>query len=286
MPDPSLSAQSLLDRLPEVRVVLVGTTHPGNMGSAARALKTMGLSQLAFVAPREFPAAEATALAAGADDLLAAAKVYDALEPALQDCVWVIGTSARMRGHSVPVMSPEAAAAHLLMHAGAGPVALVFGRESSGLSNDELDRCNATVQIPTAADFRSLNLAAAVQVMAYLLRATALGHLVGADAAVPRSESSAPDALSPVSEAEQNPDYTGIAPAHRPASHAELEALFVHLQRVLILIDFIDPERPRHIMRRLRHVFLRAGLTSSEVQILRGILTQTERGKGRSTWQE
>jgi tRNA (cytidine32/uridine32-2'-O)-methyltransferase len=243
--------QEILHR---IRVVLVGTTHPGNIGSSARAMKTMGLSDLALVDPRHFPSAEATALAAGADDLLAGARVLSRIEQAVSDCVWVVGTTARRRGHSAPVQAPDAAARELVARAAAGPVALVFGRESSGLSNDELDRCNALVQIPTDPAFSSLNLAAAVQVMAYACRVAALER------------------------AEQPPPGYDPDP---PASQAELDALFDHYLRALVQIEFLDPEKPRHLMRRLCHLYLRAGLSRSEVAILRGILTHTERGGGR-----
>lgn len=240
--------------LESVRVVLVGTTHPGNIGSAARAMKTMGLRRLVLVDPQRFPSAEATALAAGADDLLTRAQIFSSLEEAIADCVWVVGTSARSRGQSVPVLPPQPAANALLAHVAGGPVALVFGRESSGLSNDELDRCNAFVQIPTDPDFRSLNLAAAVQVMAYACRMAAL------------------------EQGEEQPIEEGYDP---PATQEEMEALFEHYLRVLIQIEFVDAERPRHIMRRLRHLYQRKGMTASEVRILRGILTHTERGGGR-----
>lgn len=244
----------MLQTLSRIRVVLVGTTHPGNIGSAARAMKTMGLSDLILVEPRQFPSAEATALAAGADDVLAAARVLPRLEDALSDCVWAVGTSARRRGYSVPVLDPAPAARDLFDRAHQGPVALVFGRESSGLTNEELDCCNALVQIPANPEFSSLNLSAAVQVLAYSCRIAALER---------QSE--------PVPEYDPDP----------PATQAELEALFDHYLRALIRIEFLDPDKPRHLMRRLRHLYLRAGLSASEVRILRGILTHTERGGGR-----
>ena len=239
--------------LRRIRIVLVGTTHPGNIGSAARAMKTMGLTDLVLVDPQRFPSAEATALAAGADDILSGARLEQSLSEAIRDCVWVTGTSARRRGHSVPALAPEPAARDLFLRAARGPVAIVFGRESSGLANDELDLCNALVQIPTDPAFSSLNLAAAVQVMAYVCRAAALEHV---------------DVPS-----EYDPDP--------PATQSELEGLFEHYLRALVRIEFLDPEKPRHLMRRLRHLYLRAGLSASEVRILRGILTHTERGGGR-----
>ncbi|WP_018861784.1 MULTISPECIES: RNA methyltransferase [unclassified Thioalkalivibrio] len=241
--------------LGRVRVVLVGTTHPGNIGSAARAMKAMGIADLVLVAPERFPHADATALASGADDLLVRARVVDDLAAAVSDCVWVIGTSARLRTHSVPVLGPDVAAEQVLTHASERPVALVFGREHSGLTNTELDHCNAFVQIPTVADFSSLNLAGSVQVMTYALRMAALA---GASAPVAVEPSDARDPL---------------------ATQADMEGLFSHFEQALTTIDVLDPENPRHLMRRLRHLYMRAGLSASEVRMLRGILTHTERGR-------
>ena len=245
------------ERLGRARVVLVGTTHPGNIGSAARAMKAMGITDLVLVAPEKFPHADATALASGADDLLARARVVEDLAAAVADCVWVVGTSARLRTHSVPVLGPDVAAGQVLAHASAGPVALVFGREHSGLTNTELDHCNAFVQIPTVPDFSSLNLAGSVQVMTYALRMAALGG------------------VSPVP---PGADATGVE-RDPPATQAEMEGLFRHFEQALTTIDVLDPENPRHLMRRLRHLYLRAGLSASEVRMLRGILTHTERGR-------
>lgn len=245
----------MVEALARIRCVLVGTTHPGNIGASARAMKAMGLRQLALVSPLHFPAAEATARAAGADDLLAEAVVVESLDDVLRDCVWVLGTTARRRGHSVPVLTPEVAVRQLIAHASVSPVAILFGRESSGLTNTELDCCNALVQIPTAPDFRSLNLGAAVQLLTYLCRREAF--------------------------AEESADPVPDGGPDRPASQAELSALFEHYERALIAIEFLDPDEPRQLMRRLRHLYLRSGLTVSEVQILRGILTHTERGGAR-----
>lgn len=243
------------ERLDRVRVVLVGTTHPGNIGSAARAMKAMGVTDLVLVAPERFPHADATALASGADDLLARARVVDDVAAAVSDCVWVVGTSARLRTHSVPVLGPDVAAGQALANAAQGPVALVFGREHSGLTNTELDHCNAFVQIPTVPDFSSLNLAGSVQVMTYALRMAAL---TGTD---PGQASEAGEARDPL------------------ATQAEMEGLFRHFEQALTTIEVLDPDNPRNLMRRLRHVYMRAGLTGSEVRMLRGILTHTERGR-------
>lgn len=243
------------ERLNRVRVVLVGTTHPGNIGSAARAMKAMGVTDLVLVAPERFPHADATALASGADDLLARARVVEDVAAAVSDCVWVVGTSARLRTHSVPVLGPDVAAGQALENAALGPVALVFGREHSGLTNTELDYCNAFVQIPTVPDFSSLNLAGSVQVMTYALRMAAL---TGMD---PGQASAAGEARDPL------------------ATQDEMEGLFRHFEQALTTIEVLDPDNPRNLMRRLRHLYMRAGLTSSEVRMLRGILTHTEKGR-------
>ncbi|WP_018169501.1 RNA methyltransferase [Thioalkalivibrio sp. ALMg9] len=243
------------ERLNRVRVVLVGTTHPGNIGSAARAMKAMGVTDLVLVAPERFPHADATALASGADDVLARARVVDDVAAAVSDCVWVVGTSARLRTHSVPVLGPDVAAGQALENAGLGPVALVFGREHSGLTNTELDYCNAFVQIPTVPDFSSLNLAGSVQVMTYALRMAALTGMDSGQA------SAAGEARDPL------------------ATQAEMEGLFRHFEQALTTIEVLDPDNPRNLMRRLRHLYMRAGLTGSEVRMLRGILTHTEKGR-------
>ncbi len=237
--------------LDSIRFVLVGTQHPGNIGSAARAMKTMGLGRLALVAPEQFPHPEAVALAAGADDLLAAAEVHPALEPALADCRLVLGCTARSRTVRLPEYSPREAAVRLRDAAGQGAVALLFGRERTGLTNEELQRCHAAVHIPANPAFSSLNLAAAVQVLAYELRLAALER-----------------------------DGAGAAVAERaepPATQAELEGLFAHLSQTLDDIDFHKGRAPEMVMQRLRRLFLRADLDQREVRILRGIFSEAQR---------
>lgn len=242
--------------LDHIRVVLVATTQPGNIGSAARAMKTMGLRRLHLVAPRLFPHAEATALAAGATDVLESAIVHSALEPAVADCSLLIGASARRRGVALPELAPREAATQLLAAARAGrQVALLFGTERTGLSNDELQRCHACVRIPADADYSSLNLAQAVQVLAYELRLAALdaGAVTDAGGEQPRG------------------------PRERPATSAELEGFFRHLDEALHAIDFHKGKDGTTIMRRLRRLFLRARPSEREVAILHGILAEAER---------
>jgi TrmH family RNA methyltransferase len=231
-----------------IAVVLVETTHPGNIGAAARAMKTMGLQSLRLVKPKIFPSADATARAAGADDILVAAKVYERLTDALSDCVMVMGSSARLRNLSCPVVRPDEAAREMLDLASAGSkVAIIFGRESSGLSNEELDLCNKLIVIPTANKFSSLNLASAVQLICYEL----FRH-----AAVEKTFE----------------DRTGT----ELATNAEMDQFYMHLEECLIEIKFLDPEKPRRLMRRLKQMFNRAALDKNEYNILRGILASVQ----------
>ena len=239
-----------------LRIVLVGTQHPGNIGSAARAMKTMGLSCLHLVAPERFPDPEANTLAAGADDVLAAAPVHADLDAALAGCHFVLGTSARRRHVPLPEMNPREAARALLEAAGRGPVALLFGRERTGLENEELQRCHASVGIPTDPGFSSLNLAAAVQVLAYELR---LAVLDAAGGGLPSGRPMPPPESEP------------------PATADELERYFAHLDQALHEIDFHKGKPPEMVMQRLRRLYLRAGLDAREVKILRGILAEAQR---------
>jgi TrmH family RNA methyltransferase len=231
-----------------LRVILVETTHPGNIGATARAMKNMGLSRLALVRPSRFPHAEATARAAGADDILAKTRIVDNLEEALSDCQLVMGASARRRGLSGPELDPRQCAEQVAKSGPHVEIALVFGRESSGLTNDEMDRCHFLVRIPTDPAFGSLNLAAAVLVLAYELRMMA-------------------HSVRPVCLSE-----TGKF----PASAEEMAHFYEHLERVLLATGFLNPASPRHLMRRLRRLFNRAKPDQHEIKILRGILSSVQ----------
>jgi tRNA (cytidine32/uridine32-2'-O)-methyltransferase len=231
-----------------VCVVLVQTTHPGNIGAAARAMKNMGVERLTLVSPLQHPSAEASARASGADDVLAAAQVRADLAEAVADCRVVIGASARLRSVPWPVLTPREAGALAVASAEQAPVALVFGRESSGLSNEELDLCTHLVHIPTDPGFSSLNVAMAVQVICYELRLAAL----------------------------TGPAVTGLSTGGEVASNAEMEGLFAHLEQALDDIGFIDARRSEKLMRRLRRLFHRAAPDSDEVNILRGILSAAQ----------
>ncbi|MCH4810771.1 RNA methyltransferase [Vreelandella neptunia] len=240
--------------LERIRIVLIGTSHPGNIGGVARAMHNMGLADLALVAPRcEVIAQESISRASGADHLLHQASVHATLEEAVADCTLAVGASARSRTLPWPMLSPRELADRLPAECQpeGALVALVFGREDSGLTNAELQRCHAHVHIPTNADFSSLNLAAAVQVLAYECRMAWLSQV---DA--PAVETNADDDL---------------------ATHAELERYFEHLERTLIGIDFHDPDQPRQLMARLRRLYLRARPERMEMNILRGILSATEK---------
>lgn len=237
-----------------IRIVMVETTHPGNIGAAARAMKNMGLQSLSLVAPARFPCDQASVRASGADDLLSAASVHADLASAVADCRIVIGASARRRSVSWPLLTPGEAAPLALRSAQTAPVALVFGRESSGLSNAELDRCTHLLHIPTAPEFGSLNVAMAIQLVAYELRLAWLDAAEGA-------------AQAPVEPPAADPPV---------ASNAEMEGLFAHLEQALDDIGFIDARRSDKLMRRLRRLFHRAAPDADEVNILRGILSAAQ----------
>lgn len=238
-----------------LRIVLVGTQHPGNIGSAARAMKTMGLSKLVLVAPEKAPDRDTHAMAAGADDLVESAPVFATLAEAVADCRWVLGCTARSRRIQLEPMHPRDAARRAVVAAEGGPVALVFGRERTGLDNEELQLCHAAVHIPSDPAFSSLNLAAAVQVLSYELRCAVLGDVAGIE----------------VDTARTPPPGGSVAP------HAELEGLFAQLAETLEQIDFHKGRAPASAMRKLRRLYLRANLDSAEVRLLRGVLADTQR---------
>ena len=236
-----------------LRIVLVGTQHPGNIGSAARAMKTMGLSRLVLVAPEKAPDRDTQAMAAGADDLVEAAPVFASLAEAVADCRWVLGATARNRRIQLEPLHPRDAARRAVLATASGPVALVFGRERTGLDNDELQLCHAAVHIPSDPAFSSLNLAAAVQVLSYELRMAALGEAAAAPADV---------------QAE-------------PATHADFEGFMSHLERVVTASGFHDPANPKRLLPRMRRLLNRVRLEKEEVAILRGMLTTFETPKRR-----
>ena len=268
-PDPALPDPVLPDLASaahaRVRVVLVGTQHPGNIGSAARALKTMGFGRLVLVAPERFPHADANALAAGALDILEQAVRVETLAEAVADCRLVLGCTARSRRVALEELPPWAAADRVRTTADAGgEVAVVFGRERTGLENDELQLCHAAVHIPANPAYSSLNLAAAVQVLAYELR-------VGWSRSQGAEGRAAP---APVVVGVEGEDVGGSEP---PATHAQLEGFFSQLADTLDAIDFHKGRTPEAAMRKLRRIFLRADLDARDVRLLRGVLADAQR---------
>lgn len=243
---------SAADTLKSIRIVLCGTVHPGNIGAAARALKTMGLGRLHLVAPARFPDPQAEWRASGAIDVLRRARVCATLDEALGGVVFSVACTARARELAVPMVTAREAASRVIRHARGGPVALVFGNETFGLTGDEVGKCHLLATIPADARYPSLNLGAAVQVFCYELRQAALGD-------------DAPRTKQPT-----------------PVPHEEVERFLAYLERTMIETGFLDPRHPKRLMPRLRRLFLRAQLEKDEVNILRGLLETLRRPKSRS----
>jgi len=244
---------SVESRLTRVRVVLINTTHPGNIGAAARAMKVMGLSSLHLVTPKIFPNAEATAMASGADDLLQTAVVHDSLDSALAGCSLVLGTSARLRSLPMPMLDARRAAEQAVHEADGyeakgHEVAILFGRERYGLVNEEMQRCQYLVNIPSNPAYSSLNLAQAVQIIGYELRVAAMG---GAGTSLPPLD-------------------------WEPVDDRQMEGFFEHLEQTLLDIRFLNPKQPKKLMMRLRRLFNRARPDQNEINILRGILKASQ----------
>lgn len=229
----------------------MGTTHPGNVGATARAMKNMGLSRLVLVAPKIWPAREGLSMAASALDILDHARVVDTVEEAIADCHLVLGTSARLRDMPVPLLDPATCASTVVDSLGHKEIALVFGREASGLTNAELHLCHFHVHIPVNPEYPSLNLAAAVMVLCYEIRKAMLAR------SVPAAEGS-------------------VYWDKEPATMADMDLYLQHLEAVLIRLDFHDPDKPRQLMRRLRRLYQRIQPDKMELNILRGILAATD----------
>ena len=242
------SVNTMLDN---IRIVLVNTSHTGNIGSTARAMKTMGLSNLYLVDPVSEPDGQASALAAGAGDVLANATIVSSLQEAVADCGLVVGTSARSRTHSWPMLEPRECGLKLVDEVAKYPVALVFGRENNGLTNEELQQCHFHVCIPANPEYSSLNLAAAVQTLCYEVR---MAHL-----SQTRVESEIPD--YPLNE--------------------DLERFYTHLESTLQGTNFIVKNHPGVVMTKLRRLFNRARPESQELNILRGILSSIDKSIGK-----
>ncbi|MDR8524344.1 tRNA (cytosine(32)/uridine(32)-2'-O)-methyltransferase TrmJ [Shewanella fidelis] len=241
--------------LSNIRVVLVGTSHPGNIGSTARAMKTMGLSNLYLAEPKVEPDGHSIALAAGASDILKHAITVGSVEEAIADCSLVIATSARSRTLDWPMLEPREAGEKLVASALNGPVAIVFGRENNGLTNEELQRCDYHVAIPANPEYTSLNLAQAVQIICYEARVAHLAQEANTTGAAEQSE-------------DNEQDFS---------SSKERENFFEHLETTLSSTNFIIKNHPGQVMTKLRRLFSRTRIERQEMNILRGILTSIDR---------
>jgi TrmH family RNA methyltransferase len=237
--------------LGNIRVVMVESTHPGNIGAAARAMKNMGLQELVLVNPAGFPSGEAEARAVGAVDVLNRARKVQSLLEAITDCTLVIGASARQRTIPWPLINPRECARLLCEASSRGKVALVLGREAHGLSNEELEQCHYLVHIPANPDYSSLNVAMALQILVYEVHMQSLAEA-------------------------HTQHHAYVLEEEPPATAAELEGLYQHLEKALERIGFLDPENPRQLMRRLRRLFNRSRLDKIEINILRGMLKAAE----------
>ena len=259
------SVGSKLSLLERVRIVLVEPTHPGNIGSVARAMKTMGLSRLVLVNPKKFPHYEASKLAAGAESVLLNAEVVQTTKEALSDCTMVLGTSVRDREVTWPTFSPRETAAQVDRHVSEAEhqVAILFGRESSGLTNAEMDLCQSQIRISANQEYSSLNLANAVQIIAYELRMQFLqgakGHQVGDQSVTINGES-----------------ITRAKERQLAATKTQKDGHIEHLQKTLESLDFIKAKPPTVLMRKLTRLYSKADLTVEEIQILRGVLSAVQ----------
>lgn len=243
----------LMSLLDQIKIVLIETSHTGNMGSAARAMKTMGLSKLCLVNPIVKPDSQSISLAAGASDIIKQAQIVNSIDEAVAGCQLVIGTSARLRHLEWPHLESEQSGQKMIEEAMLGhQVALVFGRERVGLTNDELQKCHYHVSIPANPDYSSLNLAMSVQVLCYEIRMAYLAQ----------------QHAEPI--VQQEPDYP---------KNDDIERFYCHLEQTLLQTGFINPNHPGQIMGRLRRLFTRARIEQQELNILRGILTSIERDK-------
>jgi tRNA (cytidine32/uridine32-2'-O)-methyltransferase len=245
--------QIAYDLLGHIRIVMVNTTLPGNIGSAARAMKTMGLNDLVLVEPKKPVDDEAVARSSGATDILNSARVVSSLDEAIEDCALVIGTSARSRSIPWPLLNPRECAERAIVSASATQdcqkVAVLFGREDRGLTNEELAKCQAHVHIPTNPDYSSLNIASAIQVICYEMR------MAVEEQVAPKSE------------------FWGVDWDKELASAKELEGFVLHLEEIMVRTGFLDPENPRYVMTRIRRLFNRALPDKVEINVLRGILS-------------
>ena len=234
--------------LNNIRIVMIQTSHAGNIGAAARAMKVMGLSDLCLVAPKKFPDDQATAMASGADNILQQASVVETLPEAIKDCQLVIGTSARSTRYlQWPLRSARECGEYVADNISDKKIAILFGRERTGLTNDELDYCQSLVHIPTNPDYSSLNVASAVQLIGYECSI----HINDTARVTPETNKNRQEEV---------------------VNNKVMEGFYQNLEQVLQDIRYLDPKNPRHLMRRLRRLFGRVNVTQSEMNILRGVL--------------
>ncbi len=245
--------------LDQIKIVLCFTSHPGNIGAAARAMKTMGLSQLVLVGPKNFPCEEALVRSSGALDILDNAVVVDSVEDAIEDCRLVIGTSSRNRALPWPLIEPREMAKFIDGKPESRPVAILFGRESVGLLNEELQLCHYHVNIPANPEYMSLNLASAVQIISYELR---LKHLE----------------KNPIAE-----EPLELKDSELIATSEQVDGLYQHLEQTMVNTEFFDPENPKLLSARIRRLFAKSHLNQGEVNILRGFLSSIEKYIKRKT---
>jgi len=239
-----------------IRIVMIETSHPGNIGSAARAMKTMGLQKLILVSPKSFPDPEGRdyAMASGAVDLLNRAQRVDSLDEALRNVGYVLGATARLRATAMPMFDARRAAKAAIEQCAHTEVAILFGREHSGLTNEEMNRCHALLHIPANPDYSSLNIAAAIQIVAYECRMVALAdNLTGFNGQFPK----------------------------QPAPVEQLEGYLDQLRKALEKAEFLNPQNPQQLMKKIRALYLRAQPTPNEINILRGVLTALTRERSR-----
>ena len=238
----------LTDSLNSVKIVLVGTTHPGNIGAAARAMKNMGIKNLSLVEPKEFPSDVAIYRSKAAKDILEHAQVFNTLEEAISDCELVIGTSARGRKVPWPILNPKDAAEEVSRSSSHHKIAIIFGREDRGLTNEELGLCNLHVNIPTDPDYSSLNLAQAVQILVYEIRQAILGE-------------------------QEDKDYWDV----ELANNDQTELLINHMDELMQQVEFYDVDNPRKLLLRVRRFFKRSRIDVMETNIFRGLFATIQK---------
>lgn len=238
----------LTDSLNSVKIVLVGTTHPGNIGAAARAMKNMGIKSLSLVQPKEFPSDVAIYRSKAAKDILEHAQVFNTLEEAISDCELVIGTSARGRKVPWPILNPKEAAEEVSRSSSHHKIAIIFGREDRGLTNEELGLCNLHVNIPTDPDYSSLNLAQAVQILVYEIRQAILGE-------------------------QEDKDYWDV----ELANNDQTELLINHMDELMQQVEFYDVDNPRKLLLRVRRFFKRSRIDVMETNIFRGLFATIQK---------